>query len=258
MAQPPSGWLEDANSPGWYYDPEGDPNQPESWWQMPPDGFEYDPNSPHWALRVGGDPQNQADWWHDDTVQEPSDATAYFTPDEIHTVSYGAPLDNIVDQWPLLAQGFAQAGAPDLYTAIATLATIRVECPPFWPIHEYGDDAYFTRLYEGRSDLGNVYPGDGARYCGRGLLQLTGRANYRNYGQRLGIDLESNPDLALDPEVSARVFVLYFTDRDLCAAAQRGDWQRVRTGVNGGLNGWDTFIGAVNAYLDIARGKGLI
>src|SRR5204862_773156 len=89
--------------------------------------------------------------------------------------------------------------------------------------------------------LGNTQPGDGARYHGRSFLQLTGRANYRRYGQKLGVDLEGNPELALDPDISARILATYFLDRGIPAKAAAGDWQGVRRAVNGGLNGYDRF-----------------
>lgn len=75
------------------------------------------------------------------------------------------------------------------------------------PIHEKGGTAYFTKLYEHRSDLGNAAPGDGAKFHGRGDIQTTGRKNYRDWSQRLGIDLVSDPDRILDGKISARVLV---------------------------------------------------
>jgi len=64
--------------------------------------------------------------------------------------------------------------------------------------------------YEGRKDLGNVKKGDGRLYKGRGLLQLTGGANYAEYGRALGVDLENNPAMAAEPtkSTSGRTSVL--------------------------------------------------
>ena len=104
--------------------------------------------------------------------------------------------------------------------------------------------------------LGNTGPGDGARYHGRGFIQLTGRANYAKYGQLLGVPLEDDPDLALTASVAAGVLALYFKDHGLAAVARKGDWEGVRRGVNGGLNGWDRFSGLVQALEKAAAAKG--
>lgn len=93
------------------------------------------------------------------------------------------------------------------------------------------------RKYEGRADLGNVKPGDGKRYAGRGILQLTGRANYRTVGQRLGIDLEGNPELAADPAISVLIACDYWQSRNINPIADADDITRVTKKVNGGTNG---------------------
>lgn len=133
-------------------------------------------------------------------------------------------------------------------TFIGLLATIRVEVGrSYQPIPEYASG----QAYEFRKDLGNIFPGDGVKYKGRGLIQITGRDNYRIYGQFFGIDLENNPDLALDLEVSVKIAVKYFLDRDINTFCNRKDWERVRRAVNGGLNGYDVFINIINQFLPL-------
>mgnify|MGYP003342746291 CR=1 FL=1 len=61
--------------------------------------------------------------------------------------------------------------------------------------------------YEGRKDLGNVRPGDGCRYKGRGFVQITGRLNYSTWSQRSGLDLVANPELAARPDVATTILV---------------------------------------------------
>jgi predicted chitinase len=102
-------------------------------------------------------------------------------------------------------------------------------------------------MYEGRTDLGNTQPGDGAKYHGRGFVKLTGRSNYRSYGQALGVPLEDNPDLALDPDIAARIFAQFFNWCGIPDCARHGDWRGVRRRVNGGYDGWDRFIAFVQA-----------
>lgn len=117
------------------------------------------------------------------------------------------------------------------------------------PIREYGGTSYFDRRYGpppvGQNPslataLGNTEQGDGSRYCGRGFVQLTGRRNYTDWGNRLGIDLVGNPDLALDLAHSTRILVEgslkgTFTGKKLAdyIAGERADWINARRVING-------------------------
>jgi hypothetical protein len=153
----------------------------------------------------------------------------------------GCPFGNVDRYWPAIRSACIQDGLADRASLIAVLATIGTEVASFEPINERGGTRYFTERYEGRADLGNVRPGDGALYHGRGFIQITGRANYRNYAQKLRVPLEQHPELALDAGIAARVLARYFKDRRISDAARRGDWKEVRRKVNGGLNGWTRF-----------------
>jgi len=107
------------------------------------------------------------------------------------------------------------------------------ECAGFRTCEEFASGA----AYEGRSDLGNTEAGDGKRYKGRGLIQLTGRANYRHYGQILGLPLEEQPELAAQPLNALIVACEYWKGRNINAAADRDDLLAVTKLVNGGTNG---------------------
>ena len=107
------------------------------------------------------------------------------------------------------------------------------ECAGFRTTEEFASGA----AYEGREDLGNNRPGDGRKYKGRGLLQLTGRANYRRIGKILGLPLEENPLLAGDPVTSLKIACEYWKDRKINTPADRDDLIKVTKLVNGKLNG---------------------
>ncbi|HET6625076.1 MAG TPA: M15 family metallopeptidase [Nocardioidaceae bacterium] len=181
--------------------------------------------------------------------RSPRMSSGWLKPRQI-AAAINASTPDVIDNWPPIEQALVEAGMESAATMVAAVSTVVVEVGTrFRPISEFGDRAYFTRMYEGRSDLGNVEPGDGARFHGRGYIQLTGRANYRAYGQRLGLALENKPELALEPEVAARVLAEYFKQRGVDTKARAGDWEGVRRAVNGGLNGWPTFERAVKALL---------
>jgi hypothetical protein len=84
-------------------------------------------------------------------------------------------------------------------------------------------------------DLGNVKKGGGRLYKGRGLLQLTGRANYAEYGKALGVDLENNP--AMPAELSLKIAREYWKRRKLHPDCDRDDIRATTRRINGGLNG---------------------
>jgi predicted chitinase len=169
------------------------------------------------------------------------------TPDIISAIlgPYG-PLSNVQANWPLVEAALDKREVYSLFTGVAAISTIAVETGTFCPIKERGGPAYLTNLYENRKDLGNVQAGDGAKFRGRGFIQITGRTNYAHFGAEVGRDLISNPDLALDPAVSADILALYFHERQIQQYADQQNWEAVRRRVNGGLAGWPRFIDAIN------------
>ncbi|RMF33730.1 MAG: peptidoglycan-binding protein [Alphaproteobacteria bacterium] len=107
------------------------------------------------------------------------------------------------------------------------------ECAGFRTTEEFASGA----AYEGRQDLGNTQPGDGRRYKGRGLIQLTGRFNYRKIGEALGLPLEDEPELAAEPLTSLKIACEYWKSRSINDPADRDDLLEVTRRVNGGLRG---------------------
>jgi predicted chitinase len=101
-------------------------------------------------------------------------------------------------------------------------------------------EALAEAVYGGR--LGNSRPGDGWRYRGRGWLMLTGRANYRRFGARLGLGLEAEPERAAEPAAAWRIAALYLASRRRAGRtglewADAGNVEMVTRIVNGGLHG---------------------
>lgn len=163
----------------------------------------------------------------------------------------GSPVANVVANWPTISGALEQNGIYSDLVAVATIATIRVECPAFKPLHEFGGTDYLNKMYDTRTDLGNTpdLDGDGAKYCGRGYIQITGHNNYQHYGSLVGLDLLTNPDLALDPKVAAQILALYFKNRGCAIAANAKNWSKVRKLVNGGTNGLKLFLDTVNKLM---------
>ena len=156
---------------------------------------------------------------------------------------------NIARYLPYVAAALQAMNLNDRSMICAALGTIRAESEGFLPISEFPSQfntkpgmAPFS-AYDGRKALGNTQPGDGAKFKGRGFIQLTGRANYTQYGTELGIDLTSNADLANAPEVAAMLLATFLAHRadPMRAALAEGKYLAARKMVNGGSHGLDRF-----------------
>lgn len=117
------------------------------------------------------------------------------------------------------------------------LAQLGHESGRFRYMEEIWGPTAAQRRYQGRKDLGNMSEGDGYRYRGRGPIQLTGRTNYRRYGNLIGIGLEQHPELAALPSIGLLVACTYWTDRTINSNADEDDINAVTRAVNGGLTG---------------------
>lgn len=111
-------------------------------------------------------------------------------------------------------------------------------------IHESGSFRYMEEIasgqaYEGRADLGNTQPGDGKLYKGRGPIQITGRANYRRFGRKIGIDIERHPEIAAIPSIGLQLALEFWDSKDLNTLAEADDIVGITKRVNGGTNGLD-------------------
>jgi putative chitinase len=86
-------------------------------------------------------------------------------------------------------------------------------------------------------ELGNIDPGDGAKFIGRGLIQVTGRASYKKFGDALGVDLVANPELAADSRYMLKIAAAEWTEKGCNAFADADDIVKVTKAINGGTIG---------------------
>lgn len=115
-------------------------------------------------------------------------------------------------------------------------------------IHETGNFQWLEEIwgptkiqlgYEGRGDLGNIYPGDGKKYKGFGYIMVTGRFNFDRYSKQLGIDLINNPEKAKEPNIAAQIVGQYWKNNNLNIYADRDDLKTITKRINGGYNGFE-------------------
>lgn len=132
------------------------------------------------------------------------------------------------------------------------------ESAGFKTLVEYWGPTAAQKRYEGRKDLGNTQPGDGKRFMGRGIFQLTGRANYRTIGKKIGLALEANPELAAEPYNSVKIACEYWVSRKLNAKADKDDVLAVSIGINGKNKSTGLPNGLPDRKAYLARAKSVI
>lgn len=118
-----------------------------------------------------------------------------------------------------------------------------------------GPEAIANRVYGNR--MGNSAADDGYKYRGRGIIQLTGKANYAKYGKMIGVDLINKPDLAADQDTAIKLAIAFWKDHKASGPAQQGDVKSVTYAINGGYNGVNDRAAKFKQYLAEAANGGL-
>jgi putative chitinase len=128
-------------------------------------------------------------------------------------------------------------------------------------IHESGSFKYLRELasgkaYEGRKDLGNDFQGDGAKYKGRGYIQITGRSNYAALSKDFFGDdrLIHNPELLATPQYGMQSAFWFWERKDLNALADTQSFKPITRRINGGVNGFED---RIHFYNIICKDLGL-
>ncbi len=174
----------------------------------------------------------------------------------------GTRVSNIEKHLPIVLQALVDAGLGDKNMVLMALGTIRAETAGFVPISEgishfntSGHSHPFDK-YDFREDLGNQGPPDGANFKGRGFVQLTGRANYKQHGEAIGLEnqLIDNPELANQPDIAAKLLASFLKNKEqrIRNALAASDLKTARELVNGGSHGLKEFTEA------FTTGKNLI
>jgi hypothetical protein len=194
------------------------------------------------------------------------DITGLVTPAMVkQTFPASVRIERFRANLPFVLAGLRARQLGDRTMVLMAISTIRAETEGFVPIDEgkstgntqpLNGGAPFNLYEPGKPkgiELGNTTPGDGAKFKGRGYIQLTGRENYTRIGQQVGANLINNPALANDPALAGLILAQFLKNKesDIRAAISRGDLLKARRLVNGGSAGFDRFEDTFNKGLNI-------
>jgi putative chitinase len=138
---------------------------------------------------------------------------------------------------PVLNTAMSKYGIVNRLRVAAFIAQVGHESGQLRYVREIWGPTAQQAGYEGRADLGNTMPGDGSKYRGRGLIQITGRANHAACGEALGLDLINQPELLEQPQHAAMSAAWFWSTKGLNALADQGEFVKITRRINGGVNG---------------------
>ena len=166
------------------------------------------------------------------------------TTEQLQAIMPLLPAAKRATLFPFLTAAVNEFGIDQPARTAAFLAQLAHESAQFRFMEEIWGPTAAQRRYEppGKlaGDLGNTDAGDGRRFKGRGPIQITGRANYRRFGDLLGLDLVSAPEQAALPDVTFRIAGLYWSKKGLNELADRVTaeaFREITRRINGGFNG---------------------
>ena len=139
------------------------------------------------------------------------------------------------------------------YSAKGLMATWPLRFPTIDVAEQYANnpEKIANKVYGGRADLGNTEDGDGWRFHGRGVIQLTGRSNYTVCGDALSQPFSSEPELLLEPKWACMSAGWFWNKKGLNAVADDQNWELLTKRINGGLNGLQDRINRTHKAMDI-------
>ena len=186
------------------------------------------------------------------------------TAEHVQAIMPAVPRQKRDALLPHLQAALGEFGIVAPARAAAFLAQLAHESGQFRFMEEIWGPTPAQRRYEPVStlaaNLGNTEPGDGKRFKGRGPIQITGRANYRRFGDLLGTDLVSDPARAADPELAFRIAGLFWSKKGLNELADRAShdaFREITRRINGGYNGLEDrrkFYASACAVLGVSLG----
>ena len=155
------------------------------------------------------------------------------TAEDLQKCMPDADPQNVAVFAPKLQSAMIKYGIDTTRRAAAFLAQIAHESGSL----KYVEEIASGEAYEGRADLGNTEPGDGKRFKGRGLIQITGRANYKELSAELGYDFIAHPEDLEKPGPAAYSAAWFWDSRHLNRLADIDAFDKITRRINGGLNG---------------------